>query len=351
MKNSKLAGPGQDTQQLYWTLTDHQGSVRDVLWENTGGQQTAKFEYDAFGTPHLAGASELLALPANLYAAREYDSETGLYYNRARYYDPTAGRFLSEDPLGYAAGDTNLYRYAFNSPTHFTDPSGNFAISGGLFVAGLLYYASTQFNAAADEFDAAGEFHSLSIGETTQADVDRYNQHIQNAQGHITRGAISGAVGIAGAASPFLGAVFGGTSLFVAEGALSGGVFGSLHAYASGASSSQVAQQASTQALVGAFLGPIFGHGARYAAPFLGRAAGAAGHKLLAGASRIAPKATQNALVGSTLFVSGLRLGLQSSRALSNYSFKTYVELAGMEFLVLQKELFDGYEETIRLQG
>ncbi len=41
---------------------------------------------------------------------REYDAESGLYYYRARHYDPATGRFLQEDPPGFAAGDLNLYR-------------------------------------------------------------------------------------------------------------------------------------------------------------------------------------------------------------------------------------------------
>jgi RHS repeat-associated protein len=40
---------------------------------------------------------------------RELDRETGLYYYRARYYDPKVGRFISEDPIGFSAGDTNLH--------------------------------------------------------------------------------------------------------------------------------------------------------------------------------------------------------------------------------------------------
>ena len=54
---------------------------------------------------------------------READSETGLQYNRARYYDPKVGRWLSQDPLGFAAGDGNLYRYVGNAPTRSGDPS------------------------------------------------------------------------------------------------------------------------------------------------------------------------------------------------------------------------------------
>lgn len=51
------------------------------------------------------------------------DTETGLYYYRARYYDPGAGRFLNEDPLGFGAG-TDFYRYVFNDPLNFIDPDG-----------------------------------------------------------------------------------------------------------------------------------------------------------------------------------------------------------------------------------
>ncbi|MDW8244935.1 MAG: RHS repeat-associated core domain-containing protein, partial [Thermogemmata sp.] len=61
-----------------------------------------------------------------LFTSRELDIETGLYYHRARYLDPTTGRWTSLDPIGFAAGDANLYRYLSNRPTHATDPSGLF---------------------------------------------------------------------------------------------------------------------------------------------------------------------------------------------------------------------------------
>jgi RHS repeat-associated protein len=62
-----------------------------------------------------------------LFASREFDAETGLYFNRARYLDPTTGRWTTQDPLGFAAGDANLYRYVGNTPTLLVDPSGNLA--------------------------------------------------------------------------------------------------------------------------------------------------------------------------------------------------------------------------------
>ena len=68
------------------------------------------------------------------YTGREYDAPD-LYYYRARYYDPTLERFISEDPIGFASGDFNWYRYVMNSPVNLVDPNGefwNFIIGAGL---------------------------------------------------------------------------------------------------------------------------------------------------------------------------------------------------------------------------
>ena len=67
----------------------------------------------AFGSGQLFG-----------FTGRKYDRETGLYYFRARYYDPSdGGRFLSTDPVGYA-DQFNLYTYCNNDGLNCTDPSG-----------------------------------------------------------------------------------------------------------------------------------------------------------------------------------------------------------------------------------
>lgn len=57
------------------------------------------------------------------YTARESDTETGLYYYRARYYDPNVGRFLSEDPSRPDEA-IDFYAYVSNNPTNFADPRG-----------------------------------------------------------------------------------------------------------------------------------------------------------------------------------------------------------------------------------
>jgi RHS repeat-associated protein len=106
--------------EVHWLLTDHLNSVRLVLDES--GALLDQIAYDAFGTI-VAQLNPLLANPI-LFASREFDAETGLYYNRARYLDPSTGRWTTQDPLGFAAGDANLYRYVGNMATMATDPSG-----------------------------------------------------------------------------------------------------------------------------------------------------------------------------------------------------------------------------------
>jgi RHS repeat-associated protein len=72
-------------------------------------------------TPH--GVPSSSAFPY-LFTGRDYDSATGLQYNRARYYQPGVGRFTAEDPIGVLGGSSNLYPYAANAPTQLIDPLG-----------------------------------------------------------------------------------------------------------------------------------------------------------------------------------------------------------------------------------
>jgi RHS repeat-associated protein len=124
------------TTQVY--LTDAMGSV--VGLGNPDGTVATSFAYDPSGATTASGA------PSDnpfAFTGRENDG-TGLAYYRDRYYDPSAGSFISEDPTGQAGG-SNLYEYALDSPTTYTDPTGDNPLLaecavGGLVDGGLDYF-------------------------------------------------------------------------------------------------------------------------------------------------------------------------------------------------------------------
>jgi RHS repeat-associated protein len=97
-----------------------------VLHSNSGccrGTIANSYTYDSFGK--VTGSYGTITNPFR-YTGRDLDSETGLHYYRARYYDPNTGRFFSEDPWDADPmyDKTNLYPLAENNPTNFVDPFG-----------------------------------------------------------------------------------------------------------------------------------------------------------------------------------------------------------------------------------
>ncbi len=97
---------------------DGLGSVTSL--SNGAGALAQTYTFDSFGKQTSSSGS--LTNPFQ-YTGREFDSETSLYYYRARYYDPVSGRFLGEDPIAFGAG-TNFYSYVSNNPIRLTDPLG-----------------------------------------------------------------------------------------------------------------------------------------------------------------------------------------------------------------------------------
>jgi RHS repeat-associated protein len=118
-----LAQEDAATGDVDWLLADHQGTIRDVVrWDDTADETVTvtHFTYDTFGNVTSGDTTQT----RYLYTGRDWDSDSGLQYNRARWYDPQTGRWISEDPIGFAAGDANLARYVGNGVTYATDPSG-----------------------------------------------------------------------------------------------------------------------------------------------------------------------------------------------------------------------------------
>ncbi|MFN7812127.1 MAG: RHS repeat-associated core domain-containing protein, partial [Planctomycetia bacterium] len=125
------------TTSTFWTFTDHQDSVRDIVSGNAAdrGQVVEHRQYDSFGKVvrrtigPQAGATTTAGVGVEVaFAGRPFESRTGLSDNRARWYEPATGRFVNEDPSGFKGGDANLFRYVGNDPVNQVDPSGLAAI-------------------------------------------------------------------------------------------------------------------------------------------------------------------------------------------------------------------------------
>jgi RHS repeat-associated protein len=100
------------------------GSVDDVHDTAQPAPNRHTYKYTAFGEQTDSGA---LANSFTYVGRLGYyeDAPVGLYLLGARYFDPSTGRFTSPDPLGFDAGDANLYRYVGNDPVNAVDPSGH----------------------------------------------------------------------------------------------------------------------------------------------------------------------------------------------------------------------------------
>jgi RHS repeat-associated protein len=104
-----------------WNLTDDLGSVRDIV--STSGTDLDHIVYDPFG--NVLSQSDSAYGDRFMFAGMQYDATTGQYYDHARNYDSVIGRFISQDPMGFSAGDTDIYRYVENDAPGSTDTSGD----------------------------------------------------------------------------------------------------------------------------------------------------------------------------------------------------------------------------------
>ena len=109
-----------DSNAVYYYHYNALGSV--VALSDSSGDSCQSYEYSVYGQTAVSDPN-FIANPY-MFTGRRFDYETGLYYYRARYYNPYIGRFLQTDPIGYSAG-MNMYAYCKNNPLCLTDPSGN----------------------------------------------------------------------------------------------------------------------------------------------------------------------------------------------------------------------------------
>ncbi len=107
-----------NTTQARTYLTDALGSVIAQTQDNQSA--LAGYSYSPYGQTQSTGNTEGDSVQ---YTGREND-HNGLYYYRARYYDPVLKRFLSEDPIGLAGGSLSFYAYVNGNPVSLTDALG-----------------------------------------------------------------------------------------------------------------------------------------------------------------------------------------------------------------------------------
>jgi len=107
-----------DSNAVYYYHFDGPGSV--VALSDSDGDSCQSYEYSVYGQ---VAAEDPNHTNPYMFTGRRFDIETGLYYYRARYYNPYIGRFLQTDPIGYGDG-INWYAYCGNNPLNATDPFG-----------------------------------------------------------------------------------------------------------------------------------------------------------------------------------------------------------------------------------
>jgi RHS repeat-associated protein len=137
-----------------------------VALADGAGAVATEYRYEPFGTATASGTGSANEFG---YTGREADG-TGVYYYRARYYHPGLQRFISEDPIGFAGGDPNLYSYVFNAPTGLRDPLGlavdpisltAFAIFCG---SGAAINVTTQFVLSGRKPSLGEAAHAAAVG-------------------------------------------------------------------------------------------------------------------------------------------------------------------------------------------
>jgi RHS repeat-associated protein len=124
------------------TLTERLYALQDALFNvtalaDTTGTVQERYVYDAYGIPSVLAATFAARSASSFdwevrYKGYRWDVESGLYQVRRRQYHPTIGAFVSRDPIGLDAGDTNLYRFVLDRPTVFNDPTGANPVAGTL---------------------------------------------------------------------------------------------------------------------------------------------------------------------------------------------------------------------------
>ena len=202
-------------------MTDADGDAVAHFTYGAFGEITSVTTWDGSGTPTVSTdpatiAAEAAKLANQTYTAREWDFDAGLFYYRARWYDPAAGRFTSDDPIGFEAGDVNVQRYVGNDVTRGTDPTGLWVMFGHTVLMPWDPNASWNPVTTVNTWTGMG---NVAVAGTLGGGLSGAGG------GFVTGGAVGGVVGGVTAGPP--GVVAGGAAGATA-GAVGGGISGAM---------------------------------------------------------------------------------------------------------------------------
>jgi RHS repeat-associated protein len=173
----------------YYYHTDHLGSSN--VMTDTYGTSQGNYHYYPYGATRISSGLSI----KHKFTGQELDSETGLYYYGARYYDPALGRFVSADSIVQDSSDPqtlNRYSYCRNNPIILTDPTGHFIFGEFLksFASGFVGGAVFVLTGGSGAPITAGIWAGMAAGGTSAAlhggDVG------QILQGAVLGGALGG---------------------------------------------------------------------------------------------------------------------------------------------------------------
>jgi len=190
---------------VYTFYQDHEGSITHVY----GGLTLAEtYRYDAFGQPKILSptGSQLTTSAINnrfMFTGREWAPvNLGFYEYRARAYHPGLGRFMSEDPKGFDAGDYNLFRYCGNDPEDRADPMGLQTIGDAAERAAEVQRSYMQSLGAAARFGMMELADQTSLqGNAAAAMVNAYNNGTGSGAAQPSASQAGGTAGRTGAPS------------------------------------------------------------------------------------------------------------------------------------------------------
>lgn len=169
---SRLDASGK---QSYYLYNGHGDVVQTV---SPAGEVENRYEFDIWGNALLTLTQEQYANDIR-YAGELYDTETGLYYQKARYYDPYVGRFINEDSFPGVDAEPlslNLYTYCENDPISYIDPSGHWPdlSNAGKWAQNVLSQAGKSINKGINAISKGIKAGIKAIADSISKAMDIY---------------------------------------------------------------------------------------------------------------------------------------------------------------------------------